>query len=394
MTKSASLRQQPDLESAPISSSPTISLAPVADPEPVSEPVKRRNPAALAGLVILIALSGFGAWYVLSDRAAPYAGGASVTAFVTQIAPRVSGPVTQVLVSDNAVVKAGQPLFHIDDTTFVMDVAQAEAQLAQARQTVTANAAAIVAATAQRDKANAQLALVQPARDRALQLFGRGLVSDAKRDQAEADYSAALAATSAAEADIARLTAQAGPSGEDNPQVRTAMAALEKAQFALANTTVLAPADGYITNLSLAGGQFATAGQAVMTFIDPTTQAVLADFRENQLVNVLPGDPVELSFEAAPGTIFHGHVDSIAWGINSGRTTVNGLAQSSTDTRWFPAARKIPVRVSLDQDTPMPANLRLGSEASMVIYPAGQSGVVATMAAGLMRIGSFFSGFN
>ena len=130
-----------------------------------------------------------------------------------------------------------------------------------------------------------------------------------------------------------------------------------------------------------------------MTFIDPSTQALIGDFRENQLVNVEPGDPVQVIFEAAPGQIFDGRVESIAWGISAGRNSVGGLAQSSNDTRWFPPARKIPVRITLDDET-LPTNLRLGSEASITIYADGTAGLTATIAKGLMQVKSWLAGLN
>src|SRR5690606_18613271 len=138
-----------------------------------------------------------------------------------------------------------------------------------------------------------------------------------------------------------------------------------------ANTKVVAPADGYVTNVSLTEGQFVGAGAGALTFINPATQMVIADFRENQLINVKPGDKATVVFEAAPGKKFSATVESIAWGINSGRTTANGLAQPTTDTRWFPPARKIPVRIALDDLSELPANIRIGSEAGVLIDPNG-----------------------
>lgn len=354
---------------------------------------KRGNPAARVGLVIVAVLLGLAIWYPLADRSTPFTSGASITAQVAQIAPRISGPVSAVLVQDNAEVKAGQPLFTIDDASFRIDLALAEAQRDQVLQGFGATDAAVAAAQAQLERAQVQANTATQARDRALELFDTGTIAQSKLDQANADFNSAQAAVTAAAADVARAQAQAGPAGAANPQLRSAKANVAKARFALDNTTVLAPVDGYITNLSLATGQFAAAGQAAMTFIDPSTQALIGDFRENQLINVEPGDPVQVIFEAAPGQIFDGQVESIAWGINSGRSSVGGLALSTADTRWFPPARRIPVRIKLDQQT-LPANLRLGSEASFTIFADGTWGVIAVMAQVSMRAKSWLAGLN
>jgi len=372
---------------------PTVPALPEQAPTPAQPTARTGNPAARAGLVVVAILAGLAIWYPMADRSTPFASGASITALVTQISPRISGPVSAVLVQDNARVDAGQPLFTIDDTTFQMDLAQAQAQHDQVLQSLGATDAAVAAAEAQLERIKVQATSATQARDRAIELFAKGTIASAKFDQANADYDSAQAAINAAQADLARAKAQAGPSGEANPQLRSATAAVEKARFALDNTTVLAPVDGYITNLSLATGQFAAAGQAAMTFIDPSTQALIGDFRENQLVNVEPGDPVQVIFEAAPGQIFDGRVESIAWGISAGRNSVGGLAQSSNDTRWFPPARKIPVRITLDDET-LPTNLRLGSEASITIYADGTTGLTATIAKGLMQVKSWLAGLN
>lgn len=358
------------------------------------KPPRRKNPAAKLGITIIVAGLGLMAWYPASDHDAPFVTSASVTAFVTQVAPRISGPVTQVFVSDNADVKAGAPLFQIDPSTFEMDVEQAKAQLAQIRQTVAASIEAVRSAEAQYNRTLAALRTAEEAQLRAQALSKDGLVSDAKLSEAQGSYDSAKAAADAASADLARLRAQAGPAGDQNPQLQAAVVAQQKAEFALANTTITAPKDGYITNLSLGVGQYAAAGQPVMTFIDPNSSQVVADFRENQLVNVAAGDKVQLIFEAVPGKIFDGHVESVAWGINSGRTTVNGLAQPSTDTRWFPPARKIPVRIAIDAGSELPPHVRLGSEASVLVYAKGEDNPVAVISRFLMNFSALFSGFN
>lgn len=361
--------------------------------EAVAEaPNKSRKKAKLFGIGLLVTLGGVVAWYPLADHYAPFASGASITAQVTQVAPRVAGPVKHVLISDNAEVKAGQPLFEIDDATFRMDVAQAHGQLDQAMNSVTSGVAAVPAAEAKVSQTEVALTIAQQELDRATQLFDKGLLSQAKFNTADANQKTAALNVEAAKADLARIKASASTADANNPNVRAAQAAVDKAEFALANTTVVAPADGYISNLSLAEGQFVAAGTPALTFINPATQMVIADLRENQLVNVQPGDKAVVMFEAAPGKQFEATVDSIAWGINSGRTTANGLAQSSNDTRWFPPARKIPVRVTIDDMSQLPANVRLGSEASVLIIP--DDGIVPAIARGLMGVSGLLSGLN
>ena len=357
-----------------------------------TKPNRKRKKAKAFGLLLLAGLGACIAWYPLSDHHAPFAGGASIIADVTQISPRVPGPVTEVLITDNASVTAGQTLFQIDPTTYQMDVEQARAQLSQVLNSVGSGFAAIPAAAAKLEQAEVALDTANDDLDRARQLAEKGLLAPAKLSQAEAAQRSAQLSVDAAAGEVERLTVAAGASDADNPNVRAARAALEKAEFALASTRIVAPADGYVSNLSLTQGQFIGAGTAALTFINPATQMVIADFRENQLINVEPGDQAIVTFEAAPGRQFEATVESVAWGISSGRTSVNGLSQSSNDTRWFPPARKIPVRVKLDDIGALPANVRLGSEAGVLIVP--EDGLIPAIAKTLLAIGGFMAGFN
>jgi len=357
-----------------------------------TKPNRKRKKAKAFGLLLLAGLGACIAWYPLSDHHAPFAGGASIIADVTQISPRVPGPVTEVLITDNASVTAGQTLFQIDPTTYQMDVEQARAQLSQVLNNVGSGFAAIPAAAAKLEQAEVALDTANDDLDRARQLADKGLLAPAKLSQAEAAQRSAQLNVDAAAGEVERLTVAAGASDADNPNVRAARAALEKAEFALASTRIVAPADGYVSNLSLTQGQFIGAGTAALTFINPATQMVIADFRENQLINVEPGDQAIVTFEAAPGRQFEATVESVAWGISSGRTSVNGLSQSSNDTRWFPPARKIPVRVKLDDIGALPANVRLGSEAGVLIVP--EDGLIPAIAKTLLAIGGFMAGFN
>uniref|UniRef100_UPI002AFFDB00 HlyD family secretion protein n=1 Tax=Devosia sp. TaxID=1871048 RepID=UPI002AFFDB00 len=193
-----------------------------------------------AGRIALLLVGILGlciAWYPLSDHHAPFAGGASVIADVTQISARVGGPVTQVAISDNAEVRAGQVLFRIDDTPYAMDVEQARAQLAQVLNSVGSSFAAIPAAEAKLEQARLALETAEDDLARARQLHEKELIAPAKLSQAEAGQRSSMLNVQAAEAEVERLRVVAGAVDADNPNVRTAQAALEKAEFALASTS-------------------------------------------------------------------------------------------------------------------------------------------------------------
>lgn len=367
-------------------------VAPLEATEAPTKPSRSRKKARIFGLGLLIALGAVIAWYPLSDHQAPFASGGSVMGNVTQVAPRVAGPVAEVLVSDNSSVVAGQPLFRIDDTTFRMDVAQAQAQLDLTSTNISSASAAIPASAAKLSQTEVALVTARDAVERTRQMYERGLVTDAQKTQAEGNFQTAELNVAAARAELDRATTSAGALDDTNPNYRAAQAGLEKARFALESTTILAPTDGHVSNLLLTQGQFVAAGSPVMTFISGDRQTVIVDYRENQLVNVQPGDKALVVFEAAPGRRFEATVDSIAWGISAGRTSNGGLAQSTTDTRWFPPARKIPVRITIDDPAALPANVRLGSEAAALIL--ADEGVIPAISRFMLSISSVLSGFN
>ena len=264
-------------------------------------------------VVLLVALVVL---YAVGDRFAPSSGRGVVSAHVVQIAPRVSGEVVEVHVEDDAVVEAGAPLFSIDRRPFELAVRQAEANLETTVQGIDASSASLVAAQAQVAQARSALEAARADAERTFRLEERGIAAEAQGDAARASVADAEARVNTAEANLESARAQLGPEGRDNPAVMGAEAQLEQAQYDLLSTTVTAPHFGVVTNVTLSEGQFAAAGQPALTFIDADAAWVTVDLRENQLALVEPGDPAHLLFDAVPGTIFEGQVQSVAWGID------------------------------------------------------------------------------
>lgn len=351
-----------------------------------------KNPAARIGLIVialLIVLIGF---YAVTDRLTPSSARGIITAHVVQIAPRVSGRITQVHVEDDAIVQAGDPLFSIDSRPFALAVAQAEANLASTTQSIDASSASLVAAQAAVTQARTALETTRTQAERTFRLEERGIAAKAQGDTARGQVADAEARLATAEANLDSARTQLGPSGEDNPAIAAAQAQLEQAQYDLVSTTVAAPHYGVVTNVMLSVGQFASAGNPALTFIDADAVWITVDLRENQLQNVTPGDPVGLLFDAAPGQIFEGRVQSIAWGINAGRNVQSGLVVNQPSNRWFEPARRIPVRVELDGGLESwPPQARVGGKVHAVVYAKGTGNPVAMLAATFQRIRSYLS---
>lgn len=351
-----------------------------------------RNPARAITVGVVLLLLVLVVFYALSDRMAPASSRGVVSANVVQIAPRVSGEVTRVMVDDDAVVHAGDPLFALDDQPFQLAVRQAEADLASAGQNINASVASLVAAQAAVTQARTQLDTERTDADRFLKLEKRGYVSASQADASRTKVADARAALSTSRAHLKSAQAQLGPKGANNPAILAAQAKLENAQYDLASTVIRAPHYGVVTNLTLSEGHYIGASQPAMTFIDANAAWITLDLRENQLQDVTPGDRAHVLFDALPGRIFEGHVQSIAWGINPGRAVQDGLVANQTSSRWFEPARRIPVRIQLAGGMQhWPRQVRVGGKVHAVVLADGTRNPIALLARATQRVRSWSS---
>jgi multidrug resistance efflux pump len=337
------------------------SPAPAAIVAPPPNPLRR-----IALIIVILALLLF-VLSVFMERRTPSTSQAQVQAYVVGIAPEVAGRVVEVNVTDNALVDADQILFRIDPSRYQIAVAGAEAGLASVGQSIGASTATV-------DAAQAKLVGAQTDRDnlreqyaRASELVTRGVFSKARYDTTKSAFDQAESKVQGAQADLDKAKEQLGPAGKDNPQLREALAALERAQLDLEHTTVRAPSAGVVTNLQLSIGKVVTVGQPAMTFIDVGTIWISAAFKENSLENVAVGNRADILFDALPGRLFPAKVESVGLGV-SGSTTdpSTGLPTIRNDSGWVQEAQRFPVRLSMDGDRPK--GVRYGSQATVVIY--------------------------
>ena len=343
-------------------------------------------------LLILGALAVLVAWYVLSDRFAPASSQGAVNAYVTQLTSQVSGQVTRVFVEDGDIVDPGQPLFQLDDRVFRLSVKQAENELARSIKSTQATAASIVSSQAAVNEARINLENVKASTYRTQALAKRKLLSSGDADNAQAQLDAAQAAYNKAQASLNSAILSLGAKDETNLEVQAAQIALEKAQLNLEYSTVKAPTQGVVTNMRLAIGQYVAPGNPALTFIDTRGAWVSIDLRENQLGNVDIGDEVDVAFDAVPGSIFNAVVKSVAWGIDPGKTTANGLQKNQPSNQWFEPARRIPVHIELVGGLDSwPRTAKAGGKVSAVIYSTGQANPLAWLSYVIFRIKSVLS---
>lgn len=328
-----------------------------------------RNPVRRWTLILLSLCVIIFAYSMFSDRRAPYTPQGVVQAYIVEIAPEVAGRVIEVNVGDNQLAKAGALLFRIDSQPYEIAVEQAEARLASAGQSIGASTAAVATAEAQLAEAIARRANVLEQARRVFILVEKGTYAKARADQANSEVKAAEASVQQAESELERARQNLGPQGADNPQIREAMATLQRTQLDLLRTQVFAPGDGIVTNLQLTIGQYANPGQPLMTFIDISDYWVSAEFRENSLENMAPGDRAEIVFDVLPGRVFPATVETIGWGVaRSGQTGAGGdLPTIRNQSGWVREPQRFPVRLAVATDK-APPGIRYNSQANVIVY--------------------------
>ncbi|MET3455104.1 HlyD family secretion protein [Pseudomonas kilonensis] len=375
----------PETQNSPVSVEPERQTEPPPEKPAPANPLRRIALGVAVLIAVLFTLS------IFMERRTPSTSQAVVQAYVVEMAAEVGGRVTEIAVLDNARVKAGQVLFRIDPQPYKLVVSEAEARLEETGQTLGASTASVDAAQAQLVSARAQRDNIREQARRVNQLVERGVFAPARQDEAKASLSSAEAAVSKAQADLERSRQQLGPKGNDNPQFKQALAALEKARLDLVRTEVIAPADGVITHLQLAVGQVVSAGQPALTFIDRTTVWVSAAFKENSLEHVQADDPAELVFDVLPGRVFKGRVESVGWGVAQQDSSNAALPSVRNESGWVRDPQRFPVRLIVEE--PHPIGPRYGSQVTVVIY-TDDNPMTNALGAFMTRLGAWLNYVN
>ncbi|MCP4331204.1 MAG: HlyD family secretion protein [Gammaproteobacteria bacterium] len=310
-------------------------------------------------------------WYVFADRLAPWTDQARVQTYVIPIASQVSGRVIEVAVSQDQIVHPGDVLFKIDPADYKLAVENAESLLELAGQEIGAGTASVTSAQAGVVLAETQLDHVKTQSARVFELEKQQVFSRSEGDKARAAVKAAEAELTNAHAALDKAKQSLGKKGNENPRIRSALAALKKTQLDLSRTTTVAPSLGGITNLQIDSGHYASAGKPVMTFIEAGNVWIQADFRENSIANIKIGDSVDITLDVVPGRMFSGTVSSIGFAVDSSATGEAGeLATVSSKSGWLRDAQRFPVIIKFDDDSSRGLR-RLGGQADVLVYTSG-----------------------
>src|SRR6202171_4623082 len=332
---------------------------------------RRRRPIAVAMGSVLFVLAVAGG-YVYWSYASRFQStdDAFIAARQIAIAPKVTGYVTEVPVTDNQHVAAGAVIARIDDRDYRIAIEQAGAQVAAAQaaiQNIDAQTAVqqaqITASQAQVEQAQASLVFAQQqsARYEDLAQRGAGTVQNAQQYssqllQQQAALRSAQAALNVAPRQIESLKAQRSNAEANLAQ---AIAQRDQAQLNLSYTTVTAAQSGRAVNLTVAPAEFASAGTNLTMFV-PDEIWVTANFKETQLASMRPGQPATMHIDAYPNRAIRGHVASVQPGSG---TAFSLLPAENATGNYVKVIQRVPVKIIIDNP---PTDVALGPGMSVV----------------------------
>jgi multidrug resistance efflux pump len=343
----------------------------------------------VAGLIVVSLIL-----YFVGDRLTPYTSQARIQAFVVPIAAEVSGQVQKVHIKNNDDVHPGQLLFEIDPQTYAIALERARADYESTRLAVNASGANVEAARASYQAAIANLDMAQKDAGRLEKLYQEdpGAISVRRLEIAQSTRDEARSKAQRAAADMRQAQEVAGEQGERNAELLSAKGAVVKAELDLANTRVIAPAGGRVTDLRVDVGHFAQAGAPLLTLIAVHDVWVSADMTENNLGNIDVGDRAAIVLDVMPGTVLKGRVRSVGGGVASGQNGAPGTLPTIENNRdWLRQAQRIPVVIEFDaSEVSRIKGVRVGGQADVLVY-AGDSSVMNFLGAIYIRVMSWLS---
>jgi multidrug efflux system membrane fusion protein len=152
---------------------------------------------------------------------------------------------------------------------------------------------------------------------------------------------------------------------------KSAEAALSTAKYNLDGCKVVAPFDGFITNLNISNGAYAHASGEVITMVDVNNWYVIANFRESALRHIGPGMKADVYLMTKPDVKYHGVVEGIGRGVvPEEEPQLSGLPNVARELNWVRLAQRFPVRIRLDV-SPTDESLRVGASAIVTITGHG-----------------------
>ncbi len=319
-------------------------------------------------VVVPIAAVVAGAHYWVASGRYVTTENAYVKTNLVQISAEISGRVADVFVDENAVVRAGDPIFSIDPEPFRVALAEADAKLAMVRNEILALRASWRGARMELREAEQEVGYHKRIFARFKKLAGRGHASRAKFEEAEQNLIAARQRASTVRQKSLTILANLGGNAElkpeNSPQYLEALAARDRAAIDVRRTVVHAPADGRIGRVRLQKGEYVDAGKPVLPLIETARAWIEANLKETQLTHIRVGQGAEIVVDAFPDLAWRAKVASIS---PSTGAVLSVLPPQNASGNWVKIVQRVPVRLEIDGDTGRPFDMPAGATVSVSI---------------------------
>jgi membrane fusion protein, multidrug efflux system len=319
--------------------------------------------------LVLIAAAGGGGWYWwTTGRFFESTDNAYVQGDISVISPKVAGYVREVRVVDNQQVRAGDVLALIDDEDFAAKAAEARAAVAAEQAAIAGidrklewQNSMIGVAKANVVSAGAELARAQPNYERYKKMVASNVVGRSDYDEVEATLRKAEAEVTRTQAALAaeegQLVVVLADRKQADAQLAQAQAALTMAQNDLNNTVIKAPVDGVVGNKGVQVGQYVKIGTQLMAVVPLPQVYVVANFKETQLENMRPGQPVEIAVDAYPNHKLIGTVESFA---PASGAVFSLLPPENATGNFTKVVQRVPIRIAVPKENALAGLLRPG----------------------------------
>jgi membrane fusion protein, multidrug efflux system len=324
---------------------------------------------ALVGIGLVLILAVVGLYFFAQSMSCQSTDDAFIEGHVTGVAPKIAGRIDKVFVDDNQLVNKGDPIAEIDSRDYDAQLRQKQAALESTVANAVAAQAAVdqqiarvksLQATVDQDKADQESSQAQADQDvddlrREQDLYSRHVVSIQ-------DFIHSQAANRAAQAnlDSARMKVRSAEAQllEGQAEVRTfhalvqevlaqeqeSEANVEAAQLNDSYTKVFAPESGQVTRKAVESGDYVQVGQSLIALVRENIY-VTANFKENQLALMRPGQPVEIEVDALGGRKFKGHVESVQKGSGAAFSL---LPPEDATGNYVKVVQRVPVKILFD----------------------------------------------
>jgi multidrug efflux system membrane fusion protein len=319
-------------------------------------------------IVAAAALVVFAVWQNLQTF--PRTEDAEVRANVVGVAPQVGGSITRIHVTDNQAVKRGDLLFELDARPYEASAAQAKAHLELIGLDVNAFRDEIAAAEATLRERRAKADYADSHYQRLQPLLAGNFTSPDRVQRAQTDAESASALVREAEAAVERARNKLGEFDGRNTRVEQATAALRDFELKVSYCKVYAPCDGHVTNLQIAPGTYASAGEQIFSLVDSSVWFVLANFRETDLRRIQPGQSARVYLMSQRGKVVSGIVQGISKAVyplgTASKATPGGegvFSQVQPTFDFVQLAQRFPVRILLEGE----GDFRMGGRAAVIV---------------------------